>query len=473
MKKKYVFKTFRTLNRYYVYDRSTNSIIAISKEEYDALHEEERRIDTSGNSVIMKYQKCGAFLPNIVETIEHPAEKLMTHYLKHRVSHVILQVTQQCNLRCEYCSYSGIYDNMREHCNKHMDIVTAKKAIDFAINRCGELSRFRISFYGGEPLLQFGLIKECVSYAKGKISGRKLEFGITTNGTLLKEDTIPFLIDNDFNISISLDGPKEVHDANRRFSDGRGSFNVIMANVQSIKKMYPEYAKNMAFLTVLNPKIDLECVLKYFNTDEIFEDCYIMYNSMSEQGLKEELHYKKKFQLVSNYEYLKMLFSLIGRLNQKYVSKLMTQTYTNYQRLYNSLTKRSILAKTVHPGGPCLVGTNRLFVDINGNLYPCERVDENATCFQIGNIYTGFDMEKICHLLNNAKCTEQECINCWNLINCKICTGDIDLGQNKTFTKEKKLLKCKTQKEKMLNDLYELCTLHELGYQIEQEGIEQ
>src|SRR5699024_8096020 len=126
----------------------------------------------------------GICLPGEVKEIFHPMTPFLTHLLQHRIRDVILQVTQNCNLRCGYCTYGGNYKN-RTHSLKTMNFELAKKAIDFGVERSQESSDFVVSFYGGEPLLAFNLIKKCVAYAKENIQGKELHFNMTTNGTLL------------------------------------------------------------------------------------------------------------------------------------------------------------------------------------------------------------------------------------------------------------------------------------------------
>ena len=153
------------------------------------------------------------------------------------LSQLILQVTQQCNLRCAYCAYSGIYEGHRVHQNKRMSFELAKRGIDFFIKHSREKDSIDIGFYGGEPLLEFDLLKKCTEYARGLVEGKELTFGLTTNGTLLKDEIAEYLVENDFRIGISLDGPKREHDINRRFANGKGSFDTIIQNVKRLKKM--------------------------------------------------------------------------------------------------------------------------------------------------------------------------------------------------------------------------------------------
>ena len=161
------------------------------------------------------------------------------------MGNVILQVTQNCNLRCEYCVYSGSYIN-RVHTNKRMSFETAVKTIDFLAAHSLNCNEVSIGFYGGEPLLEIELIKKAVSYAKEVFGEKKVNFNMTTNATLLNMDIADFLVQNDFNITISLDGPRNIHNKNRIFANSnKGTFDLIMENIALIREKYPFFDKKM------------------------------------------------------------------------------------------------------------------------------------------------------------------------------------------------------------------------------------
>ncbi|MFR9286073.1 MAG: radical SAM protein [[Clostridium] scindens] len=148
---------FSTPQNYYMYVRNINSIVRIKEEEFQEL----LNVKKAGNidsPVVKKYKKLGIFIDNPVKIIEHPNTEILGFQAKYLCQQLTLQVTQQCNLRCEYCAYSGLYEN-RTHANKNMDFDTAKKAIDFFLNHSRDSKQITFGFYGGEPLLMFKLIK--------------------------------------------------------------------------------------------------------------------------------------------------------------------------------------------------------------------------------------------------------------------------------------------------------------------------
>ena len=120
----------------------------------------------------------------------------------------MLELTQRCNLRCDYCVYGEQYTGFRAHGEKTMTLEIARKAVaDYLARR---LDRCAISFYGGEPLLEFELLKEVVSFSNDAAQNRGLatSYSISTNGTLLTDDKIHFFVEHEFNVMIASTGPR-------------------------------------------------------------------------------------------------------------------------------------------------------------------------------------------------------------------------------------------------------------------------
>ena len=328
-----IFKTFRTYFQRYVYDRYTNSLATLSEEEYDELKRVENgELPPECSRVIEHFKRYGMFAPSVIERIEHPKSAIIEHYLKTRIAQMTLQVTKQCNLRCEYCAYSGQYGRNRTHSNERMSFETAKKAIDFYIEHTRELSEIILGFYGGEPVLELSMIKECVDYISNKVEGKKIKFTVTTNGTLLSDSTVDFLVENDFLLNISLDGSRIEHDRNRRFQNGSGSFDTIISNIKRAQERHPEFCKSIGVMTTINPHIDLSCVIEYFTTEEIFSDMRIIFNTMAETALRQESSYDEDYYGIRNYEYIKLLFAMVGKLDKKHISPLMDRAWSDISR---------------------------------------------------------------------------------------------------------------------------------------------
>ena len=462
-----IFTLFRTPSkRCYVYDRHANSVFEVSQADYEQLRSVERgELDEKDSSVIAHFQSLGMMQPNVITKIEHPMTPYLAYHAQNRMCQLILQVTQQCNLRCAYCPYSGLYPNHRRHNQSFMDFETAKKAIDFYLARTRDADRLAVSFYGGEPLLAFDLIRRCVEYVRGIVEGRELSFNTTTNGTLVKGEIAEFLVENNFHLSISLDGSRSEHDVNRKFANGQGSFDVVMENVRNFTKTYPDYKENVSFATTINPRMDLACTMEFFTTDQIMEDHHIIFNSINEVGLPDSWQFDEKATCLRRYEHMKLLCMLAGKLDEKYVSRLVIASREQYQHTFRMLNQHTFLPAHAHPGGPCLPGIRRLFVTTDGTFYPCEKVSEINAYFRIGSVETGFDFARMRDLLNNAVIIADHCRDCWNIQNCSICSGRVDFRDSPVMVREYRCEPCASERGRILSDLYEIAALREFGYE--------
>ncbi len=165
----HVFSTRK--DKYYVYDYSSHSILEIEEDIYKKLQKSECK-SLLKEPLILNMQNQGFLLPKKDYITQNPISDNIKELLESNLRMLILQVTQGCNLRCSYCVYGGNY-SQRQHSNLNMDKITAFKAIDFFVEHSRNTPVLTIGFYGGEPLLEFNLIKECVEYAKKKSNGKK------------------------------------------------------------------------------------------------------------------------------------------------------------------------------------------------------------------------------------------------------------------------------------------------------------
>ena len=144
-----------------------------------------------------------------------------------------LHMAHTCNLKCAYC-FAG--DGEYSGGTKLMTFEVAKKAVDLLLSESGAKKNVEIDFFGGEPMLNFDVIKKTVDYAYAEQDkyNKQVHFTITTNGTILDEDSLDFINRNMDNVVISVDGRKEVHDRFRKYADGRGSYELAIENAKKI-----------------------------------------------------------------------------------------------------------------------------------------------------------------------------------------------------------------------------------------------
>jgi CLI_3235-class bacteriocin maturation radical SAM enzyme len=447
MKKPFIY-LFKTINSYYFYDVNKNETVEIDDLVYAALNKisksENNEIlffDKDTNEKIAQLENNGYLSDNTVETVKHGCTDFLDYYLGRRLQKITLQLTQNCNLRCSYCTYSDLNNiKQRSHSSKRMTFEIGKKGIDFLIANSIDTETVNIGFYGGEPLLEFELIKKLVDYVKSEYKEKKVTYSMTTNSTLLNEDNLKFLVDNDFLLMISLDGPKNINDINRRFAvNGNGTYDIIVNNIMLIKNKYPAYFKKISISMVINPQYNFDDINSIFKNNNIFKDLKIQASMVDDTYSIEKSFYSDNYTEKARYNnflsYLKYL-NLFNDESKSIVDQSFARILSSNMR-----QKSQGLPKTTAPGGPCVPGQKRLFIDVHGNFFPCERVSEKSYVMNIGNLKEGFYIEKCSELLNIGSLTSEKCKKCWAFRGCRICAKHVD--NNRELSGDMKVRHCK------------------------------
>jgi len=153
------------------------------------------------------------------------------------IQRIVLNTTNQCNLACGYCyEYSDDRISSTKDQPKFMSSSVARAAIDTLFKESAGRSSLHVTFFGGETLLNFPLMRESVEYAtsKGRTAGKTVEFSLTTNATLLTEEIADFLAEHRIGVTVSIDGDKELHDRMRVFHSGKGSYDIIAPKIKML-----------------------------------------------------------------------------------------------------------------------------------------------------------------------------------------------------------------------------------------------
>lgn len=438
-----IIKIFAYKRKYYLYDTYVNYLFEISKEEFIEIKQLQqigisaflRANNTSKahNNIIMLLKK-GFFKTSFVEVIEHSETKYIPYLLNRCINDMTLQVTKDCNLNCRYCSFSNNNKMDRDHEKAEMSWEIAQKCIDFLYIHSSDINNVTISFYGGEPLLNFRLIKKAVEYAESLFYSKKIDYVMTTNASILTDEMIDFLAKYNFLLTISFDGPSEIQNYHRKFfRTGKGSFDQVFANVKKIKEMYPEYFNECV---LINPVVfedeDKQMIYNYFLEEFSIPAERITLRDATMNGIdyianRTDENYKKN-----------TLYMLQGKLPQ-YVNEGLIKIYND----------KTVIPYQWHHNGPCIPGLKMIFAGLNGNFYPCEKCPENDY-FKIGDIYSGLIYKKIYEFSNIGKISESDCKSCWAMRFCNMCVIRCYDSDKKSVTREKKEGACKEEKEKAL-----------------------
>ena len=419
-----LIKLYQTINGYYFYDVHCNKIVDVSKEEFDVLEKilNEKSISEEENRLLDKYRKKKYLSDERISIKKHEKTNDVESILDCSVSSVTLQMTQQCNLRCSYCIYSDDFFGQRRHSEKSMTQKVAYQAIDFLMlhSRCE--NTVDIGFYGGEPLLEYAKIIDIVAYIERTYPEKNVVYHMTTNGTLLNDKIVDFLVDKNFEVMVSIDGPKKIHDMHRRFAaNGKGSFSVVRNNMKRIKERYPSFYKTMSLSMVEDPQNDYG-EISSIARDEVFSGLFISSAVVDDSFSLKKAIYKNDYVAKRKYAlFLAYIMNIKNTKNIDLFSDVLGEVHNNL--LERSLFDGGRFEKMYSPGGACVAGQNKLFVDIRGNFYPCEKVSEKANVMQIGNVANGFDFYKVKELLNIGMLDKNSCRNCWAIRKCDLCAA--------------------------------------------------
>lgn len=326
---------------------------------------------------------------------------------------MILGITEDCNLRCRYCVYSDAYTLTRKPSKQVMDFKTAKKALDHYASLIREgrqynpVRRPAVGFYGGEPLLNFHLIQECVHYLKTTCPDIDFFYSLTTNGTLLTKEKEDFLKEHGFTLTISIDGPKNEHDRKRVYPNGEGTFDDVMKNVR--RYITTGYEKCMS-ICVFDYKSDLFSLDAFFSRSDIpklslislpsDQDGCVYYDQFTEEDIE-------------NYR------ALEERTFQYYLDHITEEEnrHSVFEQFYPVFASRLLYTipvmvmpedRVIPYSGACILG-RKIFVDAHGNFHPCERINH---FFPIGNAWTGLDFSRIASIMNDYNKHLESCATC-------------------------------------------------------------
>lgn len=266
-----------------------------------------------------------------------------------------------------------------------------------------------------------------------------------------------------FVLTVSLDGPRKYHNRNRHRIDDSGSYDIVMENINTLYKNYPEQKENIQFNCVIDPAADLRCINDFFVNDEMLKQYRVLFNNVARDGIKEKDKFLPGDSYFRQYEYelFKMMYAKYGKVSGIDVSKIVETYFWQIKTTYRNRKISAIQEEYSHPSGPCIPGVHKLFVDVEGKFYPCEKVCEESKDMVIGDVEHGFDNKQVNKLLNIGKLTEKQCTNCWCAKYCFLCAVHLEKGQTENV--QKKLEQCSNVRESIENDFIDYCVLQEIN----------
>lgn len=317
------------------------------------------------------------------------------------VKALCLHIAHTCNLNCEYCfAGQGKYHGE----DALMSFEVGKQALDFLIENSGTRRNLEVDFFGGEPLVNFDVVKQLVEYARSieNEHNKHFRFTLTTNGVLLNDDVIEFLNKEMDNVVLSLDGRKEVHDRLRKNINGEGSYDLIVPKFKNFveKRKGKEYYMRGTFT-----KENLDF------TKDIFHMADLGFTELSMEPVvasPDKSYAIKEEDLDKIYEQYEILAKEMIKRKQN------GNPFTFYHYMIDLSAGPCIYKRITGCGS----GTEYLAVTPNGDFYPCHQFVGNKK-FLMGNIKDGItntklrDEFKLCNAYSREECKE-----CWAKLYC-------------------------------------------------------
>ena len=310
------------------------------------------------------------------------------------VKALCLHIAHDCNLACRYCfAGEGEYHGERAL----MSYEVGKQALDFLVANSGNRRNLEVDFFGGEPLLNFQVVKDLVAYGRSleKEHDKHFRFTLTTNGVLLNDDVMDFVNREMDNVVLSIDGRKEVHNRMRPFRNGGGSYDLIVPKFQKLadSRGQERYYVRGTFTR---------------NNLDFSEDVLHLADLGFKQISVEPVVAQESDDYALREEDLPKLFAEYDRLAAEMVRRHGTEKDFNFFHFMIDLEGGPCVAKRL---SGCGSGTEYLAVTPTGDLYPCHQFVGNPD-FLMGNVRDGVvrtdirDEFKECNVYAKPKCRE-------------------------------------------------------------------
>ena len=314
---------------------------------------------------------------------------------------LVLNITNQCNLSCKYCYEFG-EDKLANSEGKaqYMPVETAQQAIDHLLANSEGRQRVHVTFFGGETLLNFRVMRSAIQYAvvKAHEAGKSVDFSLTTNGTLLGEEVIEFLSAYRVGVTISLDGDREMNDQFRVFHDGRGSYDIIAPKVKELlarHKTRPIGAR----VTLTAQVSDVLKIYRHLTNDIGFR----------EVGFAPVTTSPVRLYAIGGGG-LDLMLAQFTRLANEYRECAVRGEHHGFSNVTDTLME---VHQGVSKAYPCGAGLGLMGVAPSGDIAPCHRfVDSDQ--HKLGHVSTGIDHAKQAAFLNKGHIgSKYECHTCF------------------------------------------------------------
>jgi uncharacterized protein len=317
------------------------------------------------------------------------------------LSTMVLNVTNQCNLACTYCYEYGedkIVDTEHGKQSKFMSEATARESVEFLLKEAGQIAH--VTFFGGETLLNFPVLKSTVAYARRRAAevGKTVDFSLTTNATLLQPEMIDFLADNDIGVTISMDGPRELQNKFRVFHNGSGSYDIVAPKIKALLQRHRSRPIG-ARVTLTSETLDVTRIYRHL-TEEF---------GFWEVGFAPVTTSPNQTYAISDGGFDRML-AQFNELAYEFQEHVAMNRHHGFSNIKDTLEE---IHKGVSKAYPCGAGLGLLGVSTDGDVAVCHRF-AGSDAHKLGTVKTGIDRAAQQEFLEHHHINDKtDCHTCW------------------------------------------------------------
>lgn len=402
---------FHLNNKYIILDVNTGAVHVVDKIVYEIIdYYGEKTIDEIKNTFKSTYgEKAVEDVYNEIDQLTKEgllfSEDVNISHFKYNEENIVkamcLHVAHDCNLKCSYCFASqGDFKGERSL----MSLEVGKKALEYLVKNSGARRNLEVDFFGGEPLMNFNLVKDLINYGREleKKYNKNFRFTITTNGILLDDEKIDYINENMSNVVLSLDGRKEVNDNMRKTIGGEGSYDIILPK---FKKMVEKRGDKDYYIrgTFTSNNIDFS------------NDALDFYNNGFKKISIEPVVTSEEMDYALREEHLQSVLDEYEKFSKEYINiKKMDKDFYFFHFMIDLTQGPCIIKRSVG----CGAGSEYMAVTPEGDLYPCHQfVGEEE--FKLGNVIDGVQREDLRQKFKKANVyNKEECRECWARFYC-------------------------------------------------------
>jgi uncharacterized protein len=314
---------------------------------------------------------------------------------------LVLNVTSKCNLSCGYCYEYG-EDRITEATKKprFMNDATARQSVDFMFAEAGDSPRVNLTFFGGETLMNFRVLQSALAYARerGAALGKAVDASLTTNATLLRDEVIDWIVDNDVGVTVSIDGGREQQDRFRVFANGAGSYDMIRPNIEKLLARHRRRPVG-ARVTLTGQNLDVRAIYQH-----LFEEL-----GFWEVGFAPVTTSWQRDYAIQD-EGFALLLAGFQSLAGEYLDDALGGKRHGFSNVRDTLEE---IHKGMSKAYPCGAGLGLMGVATDGDVALCHRFagsDEH----KLGSVFDGVDRARQDdYLTRHHIANKTDCATCW------------------------------------------------------------